>query len=198
MALNTKLKLSNFAKDMGLKSKEVVEILKDKGFDGKSASSSLEHEEVSVILQHYTLSSTVDDIGAIVSLIEPLEADGTLVPRGLNVIERDVEKFTILEHDGIIYGCVSLIPYPESKMAEMACLIVNPDWQGSGEGEILLRHAENKARALGVKRLFVLTTRTSHWFVKRGFVQGTINDLPAEKQMNYNRSRNSLIFIKKL
>jgi len=67
MALNTKLKLSNFAKDMGLKSKEIVEILKDKGFDGKSASSSLEHEEVSVILQHYTLSSTVDDIGAYLS-----------------------------------------------------------------------------------------------------------------------------------
>ena len=67
MALNTKLKLSNFAKDMGLKSKEIVEILKEKGFDGKSASSSLEHEEVSVILQHYTLSSTVEDIGAYLS-----------------------------------------------------------------------------------------------------------------------------------
>ncbi|GAA4407265.1 amino-acid acetyltransferase [Advenella faeciporci] len=160
------------------------------------------HDGVGTMVVEDTLDdlrpATVDDIGAIVSLIEPLEADGTLVPRGRNVIERDVEKFTVLEHDGIIYGCVSLIPYPESKMAEMACLIVNPDWQGSGEGEILLRHAENKARALGVKRLFVLTTRTSHWFVKRGFVQGTINDLPAEKQMNYNRSRNSLIFIKKL
>ncbi len=142
--------------------------------------------------------ATVDDIGAIVSLIEPLEADGTLVPRGRHIIERDVEKFTVLEHDGIIYGCVSLMPYPEEKMAEMACLIVHPDWQSSGEGEILLRHTENKARSLGIKRLFVLTTRTSHWFIKRGFVQGTIEDLPAEKQMNYNRARNSLIFIKKL
>ena len=56
-------------------------------------------------------------------------------------------------------------------MAEMACLIVHPEWQGSGEGEILLRHMESRARAAGAKRLFVLTTRTSHWFIKRGFVQ---------------------------
>ena len=114
------------------------------------------------------------------------------------MIERDVEKFTVLEHDGVIYGCVALMPYLSENMAEMACLIVQPEWQGSGEGEMLLRHAESKARAMGAKRLFVLTTRTSHWFMKRGFVQGGISDLPKERQTHYNRSRNSLVFIKKL
>lgn len=160
------------------------------------------HDGVGTMVVEDTLDdlrpATVDDIGAIVSLIEPLEADGTLVPRGRHIIEREVEKFTVLEHDGIIYGCVSLMPYPEEKMAEMGCLIVHPDWQSTGEGEILLHHTESKARAMGIKHLFVLTTRTSHWFIKRGFTQGTINDLPKEKQMNYNRARNSLIFIKKL
>ena len=140
----------------------------------------------------------VDDVGAIVQLIEPLEADGTLVPRGRTVIERDVERFTVLEHDGVIYGCVAIIPYLEDGMAEMACLIVHSEWQGSGEGEMLLRHAESRARAMGARRLFVLTTRTSHWFIKRGFVQGGIADLPKERQLSYNRSRNSLIFIKRL
>src|SRR5690606_9927353 len=125
-------------------------------------------------------------------------ADGTLVPRGRSVIERDVEKFTVLEHDGVIYGCVAIIPYPSDHMAEMACLIVQPEWQGAGEGEILLRHAEARARAMGARRLFVLTTRTSHWFIKRGFVQGGVADLPKERQAHYNRSRNSLIFIKRL
>jgi amino-acid N-acetyltransferase len=160
------------------------------------------HDGVGTMVVEDTLddlrTATIDDIGAIVQLIEPLEADGTLVPRGRHVIERDVERFTVLEHDGVIYGCVSLNPFPADQMAEMACLIVNPEWQGSGEGEILLRHTEARARAMGMKKLFVLTTRTSHWFIKRGFVQGTISDLPQEKQMNYNRSRNSHIFIKKL
>ena len=120
------------------------------------------------------------------------------MPRGRAVIERDVEQFTVLEHDGVIYGCVAVIPYPNEQMAEMACLIVHQEWQGEGEGEMLLRHAESRARALGARRLFVLTTRTSHWFIKRGFVQGGVSDLPKEKRAHYNRSRNSLVFIKKL
>jgi len=160
------------------------------------------HDGVGTMVVEDTLDdlrpATIDDVGAILSLIEPLEADGTLVPRPRSVVERDVENFTVLEHDGVIYGCAALHDFHEEQMAEMACLIVHPEWQGSGEGEILLRHMESRARALGAKRLFVLTTRTSHWFIKRGFVQGGITDLPREKQTNYNRSRNSLVFIKKL
>ncbi|MFA5521915.1 MAG: amino-acid N-acetyltransferase [Castellaniella sp.] len=142
--------------------------------------------------------ATMDDIGAIVQLIEPLELDGTLVPRGRATIEREYADFTVLEHDGIIYGCVALKPYLEDGMAEMACLIVHPEWQGEGEGEMLLRHTESRARALGARRLFVLTTRTSHWFMKRGFVQGGVADLPRERRAHYNRSRNSIILIKRL
>ncbi|HCW17209.1 MAG TPA: amino-acid N-acetyltransferase [Achromobacter sp.] len=160
------------------------------------------HDGVGTMVVEDTLddlrAATIDDVGAILSLIEPLEADGTLVPRPRSVIERDVENFTVLEHDGVIYGCAALHTFADEQMAEMACLIVHPEWQGSGEGEILLRHMESRARATGAKRLFVLTTRTSHWFIKRGFVQGGVADLPREKQNNYNRSRNSMVFIKKL
>jgi amino-acid N-acetyltransferase len=160
------------------------------------------HDGVGTMVVEDTLDdlrpATVDDVGAIVQLIEPLEEDGTLVPRGRAVIERDVEQFTVLEHDGVIYGCVAVTPYLNDGMAEMACLVVQQEWQSAGEGEMLLRHAELRARAMGAKRLFVLTTRTSHWFIKRGFVQGGVSDLPKGRQAHYNRSRNSLIFIKKL
>lgn len=160
------------------------------------------HDGVGTMVVEDTLDdlrpATIDDVGAILQLIEPLEQDGTLVPRGRAVIEREVENFTVLEHDGVIYGCATLNDYPKDQMAEMACLIVHPEWQAAGEGEILLRHMESRARADGAKRLFVLTTRTSHWFMKRGFVQGGVADLPKERQAHYNRSRNSLIFIKRL
>jgi len=160
------------------------------------------HDGVGTMVVENTLddlrAATLDDVGAILQLIEPLEADGTLASRGRSVVERDVESFSVLEHDGVIYGCAALHLHPEEHMAEMACLIVHPEWQGSGEGEILLRHVESRARAQGMRRLFVLTTRTSHWFIKRGFVQGGVNDLPRAKQAAYNRSRNSLIFIKRL
>jgi len=160
------------------------------------------HDGVGTMVVEDTLDdlrpATIDDVGAILQLIEPLEQDGTLVPRGRALIERDVENFTVLEHDGVIYGCATLHDFPKDQMAEMGCLIVHPEWQGTGEGEILLRHMESRARGHGAKRIFALTTRTSHWFIKRGFVQGGVADLPKEKQTHYNRSRNSLIFIKRL
>ena len=65
------------------------------------------HDGVGTMVVEDTLDdlrpATLDDVGAILSLIEPLEADGTLVPRPRSVIERDVENFTVLEHDGVIY-----------------------------------------------------------------------------------------------
>src|SRR3546814_2306125 len=76
------------------------------------------HDGVGTMVVEDTLDdlrpATLDDVGAILSLIEPLEADGTLVPRPRNVIEREVERFTVLEHDGVIYGCAALHPYPRS------------------------------------------------------------------------------------
>ncbi|GAA5236342.1 amino-acid N-acetyltransferase [Verticiella sediminum] len=160
------------------------------------------HDGVGTMVVEDTLEdlrqATMDDVGAILQLIEPLEQDGTLVPRGRHAIERDVEKFWVAEHDGIIYGCASLNIWREDRMAEMACLAVHPDWQGEGEGDKLLRHIEARARASGVRRLFVLTTRTSHWFIKRGFVPSSLADLPRDKQATYNRARNSLVFIKRL
>ena len=156
------------------------------------------HDGVGTMVVEDTLDdlrpATIDDVGAILSLIEPLEADGTLVPRPRSVIERDVENFTVLEHDGVIYGCATLHNFAEEQMAEMACLIVHPEWRARAKARSCCA-TWNRAPARP-KRLFVLTTRTSHWFIKRGFVQGGIADLPREKQHNYNRSRNSLVFIK--
>lgn len=172
------------------------------GLDGVVLLEIFTHDGVGTMVVEDTLDdlrpATIDDVGAILSLIEPLEQDGTLVPRGRAVIEREVENFSVLEHDGVIYGCATLNEYPQEKMAEMACLIVHPEWQGAGEGDLLLRHMEARARAQGAKRLFVLTTRTAHWFIKRGFVQGGVSDLPKERQAAYNRQRNSLVFIKRL
>ena len=59
-------------------------------------------------------------------------------------------------------------------------------------------HIENRARAAGLNRLFVLTTRTSHWFLRRGFTHATVDDLPKDRQHMYNWQRKSLILIKNL
>jgi amino-acid N-acetyltransferase len=139
-----------------------------------------------------------DDVGGILRLIAPLEEDGTLVKRPRELIEREIAQFSVLEHDGVIFGCAALIAFPEDAIGEMACLTVHPDQREIGDGERLLRRIEARARALGLKRLFVLTTRTTHWFLKRGFTIATVDDLPAGRQGMYNWQRRSQILTKTL
>jgi amino-acid N-acetyltransferase len=142
--------------------------------------------------------ATADDVGGILQLIEPFERDGTLVKRNRTEIERDAANYTIIEHDGVIFACAALYPYPEARTAEMAALTVSPQSQGQGDGEKVLRRIEQRARALGLDSIFVLTTRTMHWFLKRGFVQVDPDWLPDARKRKYNWDRKSLVLVKKL
>ncbi len=160
------------------------------------------HDGVGTMVVEETLEAlreaTIEDVGGLIALIQPLEEDGTLVKRDRALIEAEIGNFTLIEHDKVIFGCAALYPFPDEGMAEMACLAVNPIAQGMGDGERLLRRIEQRARAIGLTRLFVLTTRTSHWFLKRGFVTGTVDDLPASRKGLYNWQRRSKIYLKTL
>jgi amino-acid N-acetyltransferase len=137
-------------------------------------------------------------VGSILQLIEPFERDGTLVKRDRTEIERDAKCYTVIEHDGVIFGCAALYPYPEAKTAEMAALTVSPSVQSQGDGERILKRIEHRARAQGFESLFVLTTRTMHWFIKRGFVPAPADWLPAARKQKYNWDRKSQVLVKKL
>jgi amino-acid N-acetyltransferase len=139
-----------------------------------------------------------DDVGGILALIRPLEEDGTLVRRDRSLIEREIGNFTVIEHDGVIFGCAALYAFPSQAIGEMACLAVSPQVQGRGDGERILKRIEQRARAAGLKKLFVLTTRTMHWFLKRGFMPAGIEELPFERQQLYNWQRKSQVLIKQL
>ncbi len=144
------------------------------------------------------LWATGDDVGGILQLIEPFEKDGTLVKRGRTEIERDAGNYTIIEHDGVIFACAALYPFPEAKTGEMAALTVSPAVQGQGDGERVLKRIEHRARAAGMDSIFVLTTRTMHWFLKRGFVQVDADWLPDARKRNYTWDRKSQVLVKKL
>lgn len=160
------------------------------------------HDGVGSMVVEETLEAlreaTPDDVGGILALIRPLEEDGTLVKRDRALIEREVGNFTVIEHDGVIFGCAALYAFPEDDVGELACLAVNPQVQGKGDGERILQRIEQRARAAGLSRLFVLTTRTSHWFQKRGFRVGTVDDLPRARKNLYNWQRKSQVLTKVL
>lgn len=138
-----------------------------------------------------------DDVGGILQLIMPLEEEGILAARGQDVIERDIHRFSVIEHDRVLFGCAALFPFPNG-VGELACLAVDPDVQGSGDGERLLKRIEMRAKQEGIEKLFVLTTRTEHWFLKRGFKRATVEDLPEGRKQIYNWDRKSMVLTKDL
>jgi amino-acid N-acetyltransferase len=139
-----------------------------------------------------------EDIGGIVRLLQPLEAEGTLVKRNRRLLERELNHFVVIEHDGIVIACAALYPFADERAGELAGLAVNPDFRNQGAGERLLKEIENRARRMKLKRLFVLTTRAEHWFVERGFIETDIDELPQPKRALYNLQRRSVVLVKRI
>ena len=142
--------------------------------------------------------ATIEDVGGLIELITPLEDQGILVRRSREVLEREIEQFSIVERDGLIIACAALYPIADSDAGELACLAVSPDYRHGRRGDELLARIEERARAQGLKTLFVLTTRTAHWFQERGFEACGVERLPAARASLYNYQRNSKIFEKRL
>ncbi len=140
----------------------------------------------------------IDDVGGILKLIEPLENEGFLVRRGREHIEMEINHFYVMEHDNRIIGCAALYPFVTDKTAEFACLAIDPAYRGAGRGDKLFGYCVAQAKAQGYRSLFCLTTRTEHWFLERGFVEQSVEKLPAEKQKLYNFQRKSKVFSKTL
>ena len=140
--------------------------------------------------------ATIDDVGGMLELIQPLEEDGTLVRRSRERLEMEIERFNLLERDGAIIGCAALYPFPAERLGELACVAVQPAYRSRGRADALLHCIERQARTQGLERLFVLTTRAAHWFRERGFEPAEVADLPVQKQALYNWRRRSKVFIK--
>jgi amino-acid N-acetyltransferase len=142
--------------------------------------------------------ATIEDVCGLMELITPLEDQGILVRRSREVLEREIEQFSIVEREGLIIACAALYQIADSDFGELACLAVNPAYRHGGRGDELLERIEERARAQGLKTLFVLTTRTAHWFRERGFVLSSVDRLPAARASLYNFQRNSQVFEKAL
>ena len=142
--------------------------------------------------------ATRDDIGGILALIAPLEEQGILVRRSQEMLENDIDTFTVIERDGMVVACAAIYAYPEESIVELACLVVHPDYRASGRGDQLLAYLERQCEAQGLHRLFVLTTQTSHWFREHGFDNCDLDDLPKARRSHYDQGRRSKILLKPL
>jgi amino-acid N-acetyltransferase len=140
----------------------------------------------------------IEDVGGILNLIEPLEAEGTLVKRNRELLENEIGNFFVVEHDGVIRGVAALYPFPDDRSGEFACLAVAPEYRDAGYGERLLLACQERAKGLKLRKLFALTTHAAHWFLEQGFRPGEVNSLPSRRQTMYNWRRGSKVFLKRI
>ena len=143
-------------------------------------------------------SATIDDVLGILQIIEPLEEQGVLVRRSRERLETEIERFVVAEYDGQVIGCAALYAFPDEKVGELAALAVQPDFRREGYGEALMHEIETRAKRLRLAEIFVLTTKTAHWFLERGFRTASVADLPQQKQALYNYQRKSQVYRKPL
>jgi amino-acid N-acetyltransferase len=138
----------------------------------------------------------IEDVGGILELIEPLEAEGILVKRSREKLEMEIDHFSVVERDDTIVACGALYPFAAAGMGEIACIAVHPEYRCNGFGDALLAALEQRAEERGLSRVFALTTHTAHWFQEKGYSKVGLDDLPVERRELYNYRRNSIVLSK--
>jgi len=135
--------------------------------------------------------ATEDDLPGIISLIKPLEESGNLVKRSRKQLELDLPNFYVIAKDGLIIACCMLIPFAGGQQLELACVATHAQYRGQGIAKHLMSYALQEAKKRAATSLFILTTRSEHWFIEQGFNQVSIDKLPEQRQASYDHSRNS-------
>lgn len=146
-------------------------------------------------------AATAQDVNGIIKLIEPLQNNGTLAPRTREQLELDIEHFVVCEREGMVIACAALFVDTQAEadvVGEIACVVTHPDYRGQGRAADLIAHLESKARAQNVSALMLFSTRAAHWFIERGFSQQSEDSMPRPKKIDYDKQRNSKVFVKSL
>ena len=140
------------------------------------------------------------DVRAVISLIQQSIRNEELIRRTRAEILADIEDYWVLEIDRHIVGCVAMYPYPEQKMAELACLYVSRSTENQGLGRKLMSFVETLAKQRGFDRLFALSTQAFVYLQQKGgFREADADILPPERRAKYEASgRNSRILVKNL
>lgn len=173
----------------------------DRTVDGVLLQELFTRDGVGTLVSHTPMDhlrrATIEDVGGILALIEPLEQDGLLVKRSREKLEMEIDHYSVIIREGTVIACGALHPFPDAT-GEFACIAVHPGYRSGGFGNDILRELERRAEGAGLRVIFVLTTQATHWFQERGYVRASTDDLPLERRALYNEQRNSVVMMKSI
>lgn len=110
------------------------------------------------------------DVRAIRSLVDEYSSDGHLLSKATVTLFEDIQEFIVaVDEDDRVVGCGALHVMWED-LAEVRTLAVSGHFIRRGIGSLLLSELIDRARRLGVSRVFCLTFMTG-FFGSHGFVE---------------------------
>jgi amino-acid N-acetyltransferase len=137
------------------------------------------------------------DTFGILELIRPMQASGALVGRSFDLVGKDIDNFIVMIREETVVACAALYLHGPTD-GEVACVAVHEDYRGDDFGDLLLMEVEKRAFDQHLSNLFVMTTQASHWFQERGYIPCAKEDLPHQKRIDYDLSRNSIVLKKQI
>jgi amino-acid N-acetyltransferase len=138
------------------------------------------------------------DIPEILRIMQPYVDDGVLIQRTAENLAEDLDHYTVYKVDDVLHGCGALKPIGKSGghgAAELLALVVDPAYAGRGTGGKIVDYLLQKARKKGIRKVFLLTTQTSDFFMRMGFKETPVTALPPERRKSWNPTRNSRVYV---
>src|SRR4030067_3303151 len=94
----------------------------------------------------------IHDVPEIHHLLEIYSAQGNLLPRTMNELDRHLRDFFVVEVSGKLAACGALEIFTES-LGEVRSLVVDDAFKGRGFGRMLVQRIADEARGRGLPRL---------------------------------------------
>ncbi|HVT21574.1 MAG TPA: amino-acid N-acetyltransferase [Mycobacteriales bacterium] len=113
-------------------------------------------------------AARTSDVSAIRRFIDFYAPKRILLDKATVTLYEDVQEFVVAEVDGAVVGCGALHVL-WADLAEVRTLAVDPACQRSGIGHALLEALLDRARGLGIHRVYCLTFEVD-FFAAHGFV----------------------------
>ncbi len=113
------------------------------------------------------------DVKAIRALVDSYAAPGQMLAKETVTLYESVQEFIVAENDGVIVGCGALHILWED-LAEVRTVAVKKELNRKGIGHKILEAIIQRAKEVGVEKIFCLTFQTE-FFGAHGFevIEGT-------------------------
>ena len=116
------------------------------------------------------------DVRAIRRFVDSYSPDGRLLSKATVTLFEDIQEFLVAERDGEVVGCGALHVMWED-LAEVRTVAVDPALARQGIGSLLLTALMQRAREVGVAKVFCLTFAVP-FFERHGFTE--VEDAPVD------------------